>query len=710
MWQEYLLTDSFLYLMPLFSWIPIYKELAQALLPYRDRQEELLDLLRDLRAQELPVVAVTDKTADGEWIPLTSIDPFTFFASFNRSGYASRTAILDSLKTFFKLQAAVPKEYEGIPVANARASWFFPYSSRRKEHDIPSLWDLAEHAVETVDPSALPIELFDRCLEIHKVGLAKLTMGLYWFNPERFLPLDAHTRAFLVRRSLYSSVHSGSEYEVLLDAVRKDLAASFPEISYQAYWEEPSSTERKYWAGGFQWGEESKLDAFTAGDYWQMGYGRDDPRSIAQRMWRHFSEIREGDYFLIKGYGGSHDLVVHYVGEVIGIDEEEGRLSLRPLPLSRYTGDAPRGPGAGSWFETIVPIVRADIIQQLFGEDTQSDTPQEETPGTVEAIRQMVPSKNLILYGPPGTGKTWRIWKELIPLFREGERERFRFVTFHQAYSYEDFVEGIRPVIQATGGQRDGLESGGALSYTIEPGIFRRLVAEAKADPDHAYALFIDEINRGNIASIFGELITLIEADKRQQWNAGEERWTGGLITTLPYSRQEMGVPSNLYIIGTMNTADRSIALLDVALRRRFDFEEIMPDPTRLADREVAGIQLGSFLKTVNRRLTYLYDRDHTIGHAYLMDVGTFEDLVRVLRNQIIPLLQEYFYEDWHKIQLVLNDVVDGGGDHPEAIIQRVEPTSESLLATDEPFYEERILYRVADEITPASIQKVYAR
>lgn len=167
------------------------------------------------------------------------------------------------------------------------------------------------------------------------------------------------------------------------------------------------------------------------------------------------------------------------------------------------------------------------------------------------------------------------------------------------------------------------------------------------------YILIIDEINRGNIAKILGELITLIEPSKR----IGESE---GLQLTLPYSGESFGVPSNLYIIGTMNTADRSIALLDTALRRRFEFVEMMPDSEYLKDKKISDsgntIELDRLLESMNNRIEFLLDREHTIGHSYFMDVESIEDLHEVFKNKIIPLLQEYFYDDYAKIIAVLND------------------------------------------------------
>ncbi len=162
----------------------------------------------------------------------------------------------------------------------------------------------------------------------------------------------------------------------------------------------------------------------------------------------------------------------------------------------------------------------------------------------------------------------------------------------------------------------------------------------------------IDEINRGNISKIFGELITLLEPSKRI--GAKEQ-----LRARLPYSEKDFGVPDNVYLIGTMNTADRSIALIDTALRRRFSFVEMQPDSATLKDVLVDGIDISEMLNTINKRITVLLDREHTIGHSYLLPLKsdpTLEHLAVIFENTIVPLLQEYFYDDYEKIQLVLGD------------------------------------------------------
>lgn len=283
--------------------------------------------------------------------------------------------------------------------------------------------------------------------------------------------------------------------------------------------------------------------------------------------------------------------------------------------------------------------------------------------------------RNQILYGPPGTGKTYETLNHALAIIdgvstntirgdRNSARERRRqlrftapsglgghargqmaMLTFHQNYSYEDFVEGIRPVLTANESPERGTSD---LSYELRHGIFRTICRAAEDAPVKRFVLIIDEINRGNIPKIFGELITLIEPSRR----LGREDETK---VSLPYSGDDFGVPDNLYIIGTMNTADRSIQQMDTALRRRFTFVEKMPDADHgLIPDDVEGVNLRKMLRTMNERIALLLDREHQIGHTYLLEVDTIERLADTFRNRIFPLLQEYFYDDWRKIRAVL--------------------------------------------------------
>ncbi|EKT0454973.1 AAA family ATPase [Campylobacter jejuni] len=361
---------------------------------------------------------------------------------------------------------------------------------------------------------------------------------------------------------------------------------------------------------------------------------------------------------------------------------------------------------------------------------------------------------NQILYGPPGTGKTYHTIDKALEIFgenlesRDEKKAKFDeyvrkgqivFTTFHQSYGYEEFVEGIKPVMNNEANSQE-------MQYKIKDGIFKDFCDKALVvkqnfnfnqikddfldhcrekksiiyknkeykfeEPNNlitgnlkihinyirdmieqiglsygnlsdieiegyirlkidsgdniinnykiildyfyykyinfSFVFVIDEINRGNVSKIFGELITLIEPSKR----IGEKE---ELKVKLPYSGEEFGVPKNVYIIGTMNTADRSITSLDTALRRRFEFIEMMPDVSKLS-MDCEGINLQELLKAINTRIEYLLDREKTIGHAFFIGVENLEDLKKVFQNKIIPLLQEYFYNDYALINAVLNN------------------------------------------------------
>jgi len=256
------------------------------------------------------------------------------------------------------------------------------------------------------------------------------------------------------------------------------------------------------------------------------------------------------------------------------------------------------------------------------------------------------------------------------------------FVTFHQSFSYEEFIEGLKPFVN----------DDGELTYEVRPGVFKQIAARAEvAWKNHGesapnYLLIIDEINRANIAKVFGELITLIEDDKRLgQRNALELR--------LPYSGDKFGVPPNLYIVGTMNTADRSIALLDLALRRRFSFIEVTPNPSHL--KTVAGIDLAELLRKLNEKIELLLDRDHRIGHSYFMKVKDSSNLHFAWYRRVLPLLQEYFYNDGERLYALLGD-----GFMKRIEIGTISTELSELVDTDSPRYEIKVM--TEEELLPA--------
>ena len=286
------------------------------------------------------------------------------------------------------------------------------------------------------------------------------------------------------------------------------------------------------------------------------------------------------------------------------------------------------------------------------------------TAGVVQAILER--KGQAILYGPPGTGKTywalatardlaaWRAFGRPFADLDDAQRVRIergigtepalvRTCTFHPEYGYEDFIEGYRPQTS----------NNGELTFAIKLGIFRIICRDAAASPHQDFFLLVDEINRGDVPRIFGELLMLLERDKR------------GLEVILTSSGEAFHVPRNGFVIGTMNTADRSIALLDIALRRRFGFVELMPDYTVLQGASVKGLPLGPWLEDLNRRLRHAIGtdaRNRQIGHAFLLDrqkpITTTEQLAAVLRDDIVPLLEEYCYDDFDQLVDILGSTL----------------------------------------------------
>jgi DNA polymerase III delta prime subunit len=357
------------------------------------------------------------------------------------------------------------------------------------------------------------------------------------------------------------------------------------------------------------------------------------PTNDARAAWEFSRVVKPGDVIIAKkgrkqyiGYG-----IV--TGPYVYDDSRVTYRNKRPVKWVKK----------GEWNEYGGPIVLKTLtditkypeyvekLKKLIGIDVQ-----------LPASSKPMSALNTIFYGPPGTGKTYTLLNVCMERFTES---KCKYITFHQSYCYEDFVEGIKPVMPE--------EGSGLLSYEIKPGIFMNMVEMALNDPNHNYALLIDEINRGNIASIFGELIALIEDDKRK----GAEN---ELRVQLPYSRQEFVVPDNLYIIGAMNTADRSVEALDTALRRRFTFEAMSPQPEWIQQPVNFEVDLKSLLIMINGRIEKLLDKDHCIGHYYFTGIEKKDDPLKELRlifkTRILPLLEEYFYGDAGKIGMVLGD------------------------------------------------------
>lgn len=461
--------------------------------------------------------------------------------------------------------------------------------------------------------------------------------------------------------------------------------AGFEPVSAGGDEDDPEPLEdRNHWFVGASYGKtDDQSERFLREGVWQVSTPTDRQREQVMAM-------RAGDPIAIKAAfvqrdnlpfdaGGRRVSVMRIKarGTVVepSRDGETVRVDWEPEPAPRdwyfYTYQPT------IWQVTPAKEMARKLIRFAFDGEAQDipwflsrwnvdAEPEREEPSAVMSADPV----NLILHGPPGTGKTFRTVAEAVRLARglapddallvdptrRGELRaayedlravgQIRIVTFHQSYGYEEFVEGLRP---------EPLPGGG-FALTPRAGVFRRIAEDAEQSPEE-HVLVIDEINRANISKVFGELITLIEADKRI--GAREET-----RLTLPHSGTAFGVPANLHIIGTMNSADRSIALIDKALRRRFTFREMMPEydiggmRDEVAD---AGVTLADVLRVVNDRIEYLLDREHQVGHGWLLGCDTRAKLDATMRDKVVPLIAEYFFDDWGRTA----DVLGGRENNP---------------------------------------------
>ncbi|MBX7134193.1 MAG: AAA family ATPase [Fimbriimonadaceae bacterium] len=431
--------------------------------------------------------------------------------------------------------------------------------------------------------------------------------------------------------------------------------------------------EVNYWLLGAMWDETDMTGTFVSEGRWENGYD--------EKWFERVRAVKVGDRVAIKAvYTRKLGLPFNNFGKtvscmdvkIIGVvtaNPGDGKnltvdwdSSFQPKTIYLFTYrttidriDHKKYPDVVRWIFEDVEQPKDELEKHYAEEDPSANLEQLSSEAIQPAALQIAPAngqlaskapENKIFYGPPGCGKTYSVLKELLPPYGPN----VEIVTFHPSMSYEEFIEGLRPEP----------ESDGTIKYRVVPGIFRQICVRARENPGKQFALMIDEINRANVSKVFGELMTLLETDKRCSAE-GE-----GPKVRLTYSKEVFGVPANLDVFGTMNSADRSIALLDTALRRRFRFEEVSPDSSVL-DTSVEGIQLGTLLDTLNQRIEYLLDRDHRLGHAYLMKKGkpiaTLEELQDVFREQVIPLLIEYFHDDWQRIALVLINRKTGSSD-----------------------------------------------
>jgi 5-methylcytosine-specific restriction enzyme B len=566
-----------------FNWTQFYQAVADKLLTFRDRRDELIAGIHAIAAKVDGLSNLQDQFADGTSGPLKDICPFTAMGIFNRKiTDVNRKAIAAELASLLGVSEAVPDSFEGIPILNNQKSWFFGFDNKRQADDIDVLWEAFSRAItfaetDDADVRSVFIAAYDNATQRYGVGW-NLTMGLYWIRPWNFPTLDGQSQRYISKKLNIQIGRNGpkgrcnaSDYLAVLDTLETRFQEdaypvhSFPELSLAAWLFKDSGT--------------SAHPNATDPDV------QDDEVDAAPKA------------------------------------------EVTAAPIAPYSVDDILTDGC---------FLARKKLEKIL-----------------ERLRT---KKNLILQGPPGTGKTWLAKRLAFALMGQRDDSKVRAVQFHPNLSYEDFVRGWRP------------DGGGRL--TLVDGPFVEMITAAAKEPTDRHVVVIEEINRGNPAQIFGEMLTLLEVDKRTPSEALE----------LSYRRSDgerVFIPDNLYVIGTMNIADRSLALVDLALRRRFAFIDLEPTLGKTWHDWVqsqCGID-SEILVEIEKRLNNLNNEiaadtslgpQFRVGHSYVtppfgIPISDAREWFRqVVDTEIGPLLDEYWFDALEKSQKASERLLDG--------------------------------------------------
>lgn len=692
-----------------FNWSNFYEEFATTLLKYKNDRENLLSKIKSVYKEigmKLPKMENNGEIFD--------IDPFTVFGLFNKGiNDGNRKRILGGISSQFNLKNEIPYSFDGIPLVNNLSAAFFYFSEERGKNDINNLWEVFESAIRYADnptqENKLKIEsAYDKVIKQRGIQW-NITMGLYWIRPNTYINLDSKNREFIISEKIlpeqfikeinqFKNIPNGEQYiqlcDLLLDKIKygKYGYINFKELSFMAYEQDDyRPAVNKYNKQNTDISKNTILygPPGTGKTYNTVMYAvaiienkklEDIKRENYTKVIDRYNKYKEDGVIEFTTFHQSYgyEEFIEGIKPVIHSDEEDetdiqyevvpglfkkfcdiaGKPILRKEKCDIGINESPtiwkislEGSGENS---TRTECMRNNHIRIGYDEYGREITNLSKGDAGRNILNYFINDMSIgdivmSCYDCNTVDAIGVVTGEYEWHDEYAEYKRLRKVNW--------IVKGIKEnIIKINNGSR--LSNPTVYKLRMDLSDVMEIIEKYSnntievEEKKKNHIFIIDEINRGNISKIFGELITLIEPTKRIGQAEGQK-------VKLPYSQKLFGVPNNVYLIGTMNTADRSIATIDTALRRRFNFKEMLPDSEVLDGIYVEDVSVKDIFIKMNKRITVLFDREHTLGHAYflpLKDAPTIETLANIFENSIIPLLQEYFYEDYEKIRLVLGD------------------------------------------------------
>ena len=724
----------------------IYEEFATKLLEYKNDRKSLIGKLQNIYEEigmKLPKMESDGKVLD--------IDPFTVFGLFNKGiTINNRKRILVGIAKQFNLKNEAPSSFDGIPLVNNLSAAFFNFVEERGENDINNLWEVFEVAIRYADNPTQENKLkiqstYDKVIKQKGIQW-NITMGLYWIRPNTYINLDSKNREFIITEKIlpeqfikevnqFKNIPNGKQYiqlcDLLLDKIKDGQHGyrNFKELSFMAYEQNesvhlvnqhktqntdiskntilygPPGTGKTYNTVMYAVAiiENKKLEEIKKENYTEVidRYNKYKEDGLIEFTTFHqsygYEEFIEGIKPVIHSDEEDETDIQYEV--VSGLFKKFCDIAGKPI-LRKEKCDIGINESPTIWKISLEGSGKNSTRTECMKND-HIRIGYDEYGGEITNLSKGDAGRNILNYFI----NDMSIGDIVMSCYDCNTVDAIGVVTgeyeWHNEYDEYKRLRKVNWIVKDIKENIIKINNGSRLSnptvYKLRVDLSdvmdiiekysKNTIEVEEKKKNHVF--IIDEINRGNISKIFGELITLIEPTKRIGKTEGQK-------VRLPYSQKLFGVPNNVYLIGTMNTADRSISTIDTALRRRFNFKEMLPDEEVLNDIYVEDVSIKDMFIKMNKRITVLFDREHTLGHAYFLPLKTdptIDRLANIFKNSIIPLLQEYFYEDYEKIRLVLGDNQKDSGDKQFITIE--ENDYDDLFGDTDYDFDEMRTYKI---------------